>query len=484
MAVSEEIESDVPVREGVYGERVAAVEPGGIEYIADKERHGRPLDLFWTWMSPNLEFATIFVGVIPVALLGGSFWTGVAAVVVGTALGSLTHAILSSWGPKFGVPQLVESRSAFGYWGNLLPAGLQSVTASIGWFIVNSVSGAFALETLFALLKLPALPFGLAFGIIVVIQVVVAFFGYNMAHTFERYAFPYLSIVFALCLVFILSKANFGQGLNPKVNGPLGQTGAFILGAMAAYGYAVGWNPYASDYTRYLPRTVSRLRTGLAAGLGVFVSCVVLEIMGAALATVAATKWGPNDIPTTQFSAALPTWLAILANLGIALGAVAANVINIYSGALSFLTLNIKLPFRQRRAIVAVVAGAIGLLIGIVFQAQVGPGGKYEYFLLLISYWISPFLGVVITDYWIRRGRIRESTFFDPNYQPWKGLVAFLAGIVVGIPFWNQPAFFVGPVPANNPAVGDLTFIVGFVVAAAVNVALNIGARGRSQSSS
>jgi len=484
MAVSEEVERGVPIREGEYGERVAAIEPGGIEYIADDERHGRPLDLFWTWMSPNLEFATIFVGVIPVALLGGGFWTGVAAVVVGTALGSLTHAILSSWGPKFGVPQLVESRSAFGYWGNLVPAGLQSITASIGWFIVNSVSGAFALQTLFGLLTLPEIPFGLAFGIIVVAQVAVAFFGYNMAHTFERYVFPYLTVVFALCLVFILAKSNFGQGLNPKVNGPLGESGAFILGAMAAYGYAVGWNPYASDYTRYLPRTASRLRTGLAAGLGVFVACVVLEIMGAALATVAGTKWGPTDNPTAQFSFALPTWLAILANLGIALGAVAANVINIYSGALSFLTLNIRLPFRQRRALVAVAAGIIGLAIGIIFQAQVGPGGKYDAFLLLISYWISPFLGVVLTDYVIRRGRIRESIFFDPRHQPWKGLVAFLAGIVVGIPFWNQPTFYVGPVPANNPALGDLTFIVGFVVAAAVNVVLNLGTRSRSAAES
>ena len=71
MAISEEIERDVPVREGEYGERVAAVEPGGIEYIADKERHGRPLDLFWTWMSPNLEFATVFVGIIGVTLFGG-----------------------------------------------------------------------------------------------------------------------------------------------------------------------------------------------------------------------------------------------------------------------------------------------------------------------------------------------------------------------------------------------------------------------------
>ena len=37
---------------------------------------------------------------------------------------------------------MVLSRLAFGYWGNALPAGLNSVTAGIGWFAVNSVSGA------------------------------------------------------------------------------------------------------------------------------------------------------------------------------------------------------------------------------------------------------------------------------------------------------------------------------------------------------
>ena len=35
----------VPIREGDYGSKVVAVEPGGIEYIASSERHGRPLDL-------------------------------------------------------------------------------------------------------------------------------------------------------------------------------------------------------------------------------------------------------------------------------------------------------------------------------------------------------------------------------------------------------------------------------------------------------
>jgi purine-cytosine permease-like protein len=92
----------VPIREGVYGDRVGAVEPGGIELISGRERHGRPFDLFWTWTSPNLEFATVFVGVIPVAFFGGGFWPTALALVVGIGLGSLTHGVLSSWGRSSG----------------------------------------------------------------------------------------------------------------------------------------------------------------------------------------------------------------------------------------------------------------------------------------------------------------------------------------------------------------------------------------------
>jgi nucleobase:cation symporter-1, NCS1 family len=66
----DEVEKHVPVREGDYGERVATIEPGGVEYIALKERHGKPIQMFWTWLSPNLEFATVFIGVIAVAFLG------------------------------------------------------------------------------------------------------------------------------------------------------------------------------------------------------------------------------------------------------------------------------------------------------------------------------------------------------------------------------------------------------------------------------
>src|SRR6185437_10965739 len=137
----------IEVREGTYGEKVIAVEPGGAEFIPLSERHGRPLNLFWTWTSPNMEFATIFVGVLAVALFGLGFWEAVLAIALGSGLGGITQGILSRRGPVYGVPQMVLSRLGFGYWGNALPAGLNSVTAGIGWFAVNSVSGALALST-------------------------------------------------------------------------------------------------------------------------------------------------------------------------------------------------------------------------------------------------------------------------------------------------------------------------------------------------
>lgn len=482
MATTEQLDiSGVPIREGTYGKRVMAVEPGGVEYIADSERHGRPFDLFTTWVSPNMEFATIFVGVLPIAFFGMGFADAAVAIILGTGLGCLTHGVLSSWGPKFGVPQMVQARGAFGFLGNLLPAGLNTFTANIGWFIVNSVSGAFALSTLFGpVLHWFDMPFWLSFLIIVLAQVAVAFLGHNLVHRFERIAFPVLTIVFVISAVLIFSQANLGQGINAKVQGPLGETGAFTLTFTAAFGYAVGWNPYASDYTRYLPRNTNRFMTGLWAGLGVFVSCVLLELIGAALVTVAGTNWGPTDIPTAQFIKPLPYALQILALLSIALGTVSANVINIYSGSMSFLTLGIRLTLRQRRAIVAVGAGVIGFIVGVALQAQVGPGSKYESFLLLISYWIGPFLGVVVTDYLIRRGHYAEHEFFDSGRRPWQGLVAMLAGLVVSLPFWNVTGVFIGPIPNTNPAVGDVTFIVGMLVAALVHFLLNMGLRQRA----
>ena len=58
---------------------------------------------------------------------------------------------------------------------------------------------------------------------------------------------------------------------------------------------------------------------------------------------------------------------------------------------------------------------------------------------------------------------------FDKKHTNWAGPVAMLVGMGVSIGFFaNQYPRYVAPVPTHWPAVGDITFEVGFVLTAAI----------------
>ena len=99
---------------------------------------------------------------------------------------------------------MVLGRFPFGFKGNAVPAVLMSVTAGVGWFATNSVSGAYALAALFGIGPLVGLI------IIVLLQTAFAFFGHNLVQAFERWSFPVLAVIFAVASVAILTKSHFG----------------------------------------------------------------------------------------------------------------------------------------------------------------------------------------------------------------------------------------------------------------------------------
>jgi NCS1 family nucleobase:cation symporter-1 len=440
--------------------RATSIEPGGIEAIPAERRHGSPWQLFATWSAPNLEFATIFVGVIAVAFFGLGFWQAMLALVLGTAAGALTQGILSTWGPREGLAQMVLSRTAFGYRGNIIPAALNTVMAGLGWFAVNSVSGAFALTTL------TRMPLVLSLLIVVVIEVAVAFVGHNLVQVFERYASYVLGAIFLVATVVIFAHADLGfvqkGGSNFSVAG-------FTLAAGAAFGYAAGWNPYASDYSRYLKAVTSKRTIAWAAGLGNFLSCAVLMAAGAAAATIAGFNPGS---PTDSFTSSMPVVIRDLTLVAIAVGAIAANALNIYSGAMSFLAAGIKIRFSLRRAIVALGFGIVGFFIA--WSVLADAGAKYEGFLLIIAYWIAPWLGVVLVDRFLRRNtEISSIVTNHARYRNSAGVIAFLFGLVVSVLLFANQQFFHGLFVAQSltstdfNGIGDYTAIVGLVLSAA-----------------
>jgi NCS1 family nucleobase:cation symporter-1 len=369
---------------------------------------------------------------------------------------------------------MVLGRVAFGTRGNILPAALNTAMAGLGWFATNSVSGAFALASL------TAMPLWLALLIIVVLQVAIAVVGHNFVQRFERYATIVLGVIFLIAVVFALLSGSLGHGANGAPAGFHAGFGGFTVALAAAFGYAAGWNPYAADYTRYLPPTVSKLKVGLAAGIGDFVSCTVLMAAGAAAATI--VDFGKGN-PTALFTSVdvMPSIIGKLTLLAIFFGAIAANALNIYSGAMSFLAVGVRIPLALRRAIVAVAFGVLGFIIALI--ASNDPKNSYENFLLVIAYWIAPWLGVVFADrIYRRRTRIAPYLADDAKYVNRPGLIAFVVAMVLSIwLFANQTLYtgllvqpterFAGGFVADY-GIGDLTPFVGFVLAVVLYFAL------------
>jgi purine-cytosine permease-like protein len=295
--------------------------------------------------------------------------------------------------------------------------------------------------------------------LVVALQIVIAFFGHNLVQAYEKYVFAVLAVVFAVASVVIFAQSTATTNS--------GSTAGFLLAVGTAFGYTAGWNPYAADYTRYLPKTASKRAIGLYAGGGLFLSTTILMLVGAASTTIA----GPADAnPATAFTGHLPGFLAAATLLAITLGAVAANVLNVYSGALAFLALGVRLPLAWRRAAVALAFGAVGFVLAWLGLADAGHA--YENFLLVIAYWIGPWLGVVLADRYLRRDRDIERLLFDTRHVNWAGPIAMVAGVVLSVWLFSNQERYVGLVPARVPEVGDIAFEVGFVISAVVYAAL------------
>ncbi|HEY5833015.1 cytosine permease [Streptomyces sp.] len=176
---------------------------------------------------------------------------------------------------------------------------------------------------------------------------------------------------------------------------------------------------------------------------------------------------------TGAFIHPLPEWLGKLTLLAIAIGGIAANAINIYSGALSFVAMGVRLPAAVRRATVALVFGVAGTIVA--WTGLHDSGHRYENFLLVITYWIGPWLAVVLIDAYLGRERPDAETsalLEDRTYRNWSGPLAMAAGTALGVLLFSNQSEFTGVVAKHIPQIGDIAFAAGFVGAGAVYLAL------------
>lgn len=440
-----------------YRDKIAAIEPYGVDAIPDSERHGKASSQFFIWFAAGMNFPIMVLGFLAVSY-GLSLTASVTAIVAGSLVGSIVMGILSRMGGRLGVAQQIQARGPLGFFGNFIPVAYVNVFAGIGWAAVTVILGGQALEAL-----IPAIPFWLGTAVLVLVQLVVAVFGYNMIHYLERI----LAVVlfFGFLMITIVSVSRGWDGAfesNPSAPYWIGGVGGWITFAGFFLSFLIAWWPFASDYSRYLPDDdrVNRA-TGVWTFAGNFLSLSWLGIAGALLGSSALTGESPIaalDRLTGPFH--------VVALLVVLISSFSQNFLNVYGGAISVQTL--RIPVSRRTAVIMICATAY--LISL--WADEGFEAKFKTFLFLGAYLIAPFGAVLLLDYVLghRHDRARIAELYDSGRILEWGFVAWLIGAAVSALFWSL-SFFVGPVAKLHPEWGDLSYFVGFGVAAVVYLA-------------
>jgi len=302
-----------------------------------------------------------------------SLAAALAAVAVGSLLGSAVLGLAAVPGARTGAPAMVLLRGLFGRRGSYVPTAL-NVAQCVGWATVEVVVIADSaarltgghLRWLYVVLA-GALATALALRPL------------GLVRTLRRYAVWVVLAASAYLLVQVLR-----TGLPPLGRG---SWGGFWLAADVVIAIAVSWAPLASDYSRHS-------RSGRAAFGGALAGFAVASTAYFALGVFALATIVGADGDVLGALLAVPVGGVALAIL--VLDEVDEAFANVYSTAVS--VQNVR-PTLDRR-ILAIAVGAVAVLLGLLVDIV-----AYESFLFLIGSVFVPLYGVVVVDYFVvRRG--------------------------------------------------------------------------------
>jgi nucleobase:cation symporter-1, NCS1 family len=399
-----------------------SVEWRGIQPVPATARYGRPQRMGGFWFAAQLLPVPFFIGALGgTSFIGLSFWTAAVAIVVGNVLGNAIVAALSVMGPRTGVAQIPLARAAFGR--SVTVVGLLAYVVSIVFLALGAVFGAEALETLFGL------PFVVDLILVFALEGLISVVGYELLHKYETVTAVLSGIGFLVLMIVVLSKVG-DIHIAATAHGAVA-VGSFVLMAAIAFSYSIAWAPYAADYCRYLPENVSSRSLMAWVFGGLTVGCVWIEILGLAAGSLLSTNVSQMRGVFDLMGGGILGYAVLLA---IYLGVVANLTATDYSAGLQILSTGVKVPRPW-------VTGA-SAVIAFVLTLWLHSGGdllsKAENLILLVTYWIGPFVGIVAVHWWRHSVRSHVEAARMPFGQLPSGIAALISlvvGFVVCLPF-------------------------------------------------
>jgi toxin CptA len=295
------------------------------------------------------------------------------------------------------------------------------------------------------------------------LQVWLAAVGFRAIARFERWTVPITLIVLAIMTVVAWTSSGVHWGYSGSgLHGTALWSSVTTLMTAIGIGWGITWFAYASDYSRFVSRSVSPVKLYFGSVLGQFIPTVWLGIFGATLATIS-QKVDPGQLVVEAFG-----WLAIPVIFLVLHGPIATNVLNIYSCSLSALTLDWKVDRRK----LSYVVGVLALAFNIYLIINGDFASSLDAWLSGLVTWVAPWATIMIIHFYgVKKGSIDvDSLFAPPKAGPlpdiaWPAIIAFVLGIIATWGFeYAVPSFLQGP---GAIALGgiDLSWLSGSIVA-------------------
>jgi purine-cytosine permease-like protein len=435
------------------------VETHHIDVIPAAARHGKPWQQLFFWAGANVNVFNIVLGGV-VVFIGLTFWWALIAIAVGALIGGLLVALHATQGPRLGVPQTIQSRGQFGFYGSafLFPCVL---LLNVGFIAAQLVIQAQSLQAVVGSISIPQWILILA-----VPAVVIGIFGYRWIHR----AMQATTVVVGVTLVIMFVQGLAYKSLPAKETTLAHPTpGIFLAGVALLVIDLLSFGPFVSDYTRYLPEDTNPRRLFWAIYAGNVIAATGACAVGAYL-----TALLPDLSPVAAIGKISGTWALII----MALSLIGSDTFNGYTGAFQVLAFgNMWRRFKSSSAMLRIVPFVCVMAAGVVI-AFLG----YKAFVTNLSNLLNVLLAVFIpwsavnlTDYFVvRHGDYNVASFFVPESRygkfAWRGLLAYAIGLVAELPFVSQ-TYWIGWA-VKSLGFADISWVVGFVVAAAIYLGL------------
>jgi NCS1 family nucleobase:cation symporter-1 len=443
------------------------IEEHHIDIIPDSERHGRVWHQFTLWLGGNTNIFNVVLGGVVVSF-GLSFYWALIAIAVGTCIGALLIALHATQGPKLGVPQMIQSRGQFGFYGSSF-LFLAVFLLNFGFIAAQFVIQAQSLNFVVPGVSIPAWILVLA-----VPAVVIGIYGYRWVHRAAQVTAVLVGITIVVMFIQALSFRSLPHGQQSLAAPPFG---LFVAGVALLVIDMLSFGPFVSDYSRYLPRDVKPGRVFASIYLGNVIATVAACAVGAYMAALL-----PSDSSVQAIGKISGSWALVI----MALSLVNADTFNAYTGAFQILSLANMVRRPRPSAALRIIPFLFTMAVGVVV-AELG----YRSFVTNLSNFLNvllvifiPWSAVNLTDYFL----VRHASYDVPSFFTaggayggfaWRGLLAYAIGLGLEFPFVSQ-TYYTGPL-VKHLGGADISWLVGFVVSAAAYLLLSRAAPLRRQ---